>query len=111
MAQIQITADTELKTLACSINGTSIPDIEDVSVNTYRDSNGNVNELYIYLASMIRTVEDVEVKVTYHASGSAKAQSALASGQKVYNDVKGFVGIEDRTQAAQDIDKFLSCKK
>lgn len=111
MAKIQIVADTELKTLACSINGTLIPDIEDANVYTYRDSNGNITSMDVNLRASIKTAEDVEIRVTYYAYGSVKAQSALASGQKVYNNVTGFVGVADRTQAIQDINEFLSSKK
>jgi len=107
MAQIQISIDTETKGLGVTINGTSIPDVEDVSVYSYRDSNGNVTSLDVSMYTVTKSVDGVSIRVSYYASGSAKAQSAVASGQKVYNDVKGFVGVEDRTQATNDIEDFL----
>jgi hypothetical protein len=110
MAQVQISADTETKELVCSINGTVIPDIEDVSIYSYRDSNGNVSSLDVSLHSMIRS-DDITVRISYNAYGSQKAQSAIASGQKVYDNIEGFIGVEDRTQAVEDIDKFLSSRK
>ncbi len=111
MAQIQISVDTELKTLGLTINGTSIPDIEDVNIYTYRDSNGNITSLDLSMYTVTKTQDGISVRVSYYASGSDKAQSAVASGQKVYNDVKGFIGIEDGTQAARDIDDFLSSQR
>lgn len=111
MAQIQINVDTEAKEVGVSINGTPIPDVEDVSIYSYRDSNGNVTSLDISMYTVTKSVDGVAIRVSYYASGSQKAQSAIASGQKVYNDVKDFVGIEDRSQAAKDIDDFLSSQK
>ena len=111
MAQIQINADTDTKELSCSINGTLVPDIEDMNIYSNRDSNGNVNSLDVSLSAKTVTVDGVTVRVSYYASGSEKAQSAIASGQKVYNDMKDFVGIEDKSEAAKDIDDFLSSQK
>jgi len=111
MAQIQISADTETKGLTVSINGTSIPDVEDLSVYSYRDSNGNVTSLDVSIYTVTVQDGDIRKRVSYYAAGSDKAQTAIASGQKVYNDVKGFVGIDDKSQAANDIDEFLSSKK
>jgi hypothetical protein len=111
MAQIQINVDTEAKTVALTINGTTVPDVEDVSVYSHRDSNGNVTGLDVSMYTVSKTVDGVTKRVTYYASGSEKAQSAIASNKTVYNDVKGFVGVEDGAQAAKDIDEFLSSKR
>ncbi len=111
MAQIQISVDTEAKTVAVSIDGTSIPDVKDASVYTYHDSNGNVTTLDVSVFTVAQTDNGVTKRISYYAEGSEKAQSALASGYKVYNDVKGFVGLEDTSQAAKDIDSFLSSQK
>ena len=111
MAQIQVSVDFEAKELAVTINGTSIPDVQDVSIYTYRDSNGNVTSLDVSMYTVTKNVDGIDIRVSYYAVASEKAQSALASEQKVYNDVKGFVGVEDKTQAAKDIDDFLSSQK
>jgi hypothetical protein len=111
MAQIQINVDTEAKTVAVTIDGSSIPDVEDASVYTYRDSNGNVTSLDVSVYTVTQKENGVTKRVSYYAMGSAQAEKAIASGQTVYNDVKGFVGIEDQSQAAKDIDDFLSSKK
>jgi hypothetical protein len=111
MAQIQISIDTETKSLSLTIDGTTIPDVEDVSVYTYRDSNGNITSLDVSMYTTTEEQNGIRKRVSYHAYASEKAQSAIASGQKVYKDVKGFVGIEDGTQAAKDIDDFLSSQK
>ena len=111
MAQISITIDTETKEMAVTINGTAIPDVEDVNIYTYRDSNGNVTSLDMSMYTVTKSVDGIKIRVSYYASASQEAQSAIASGQKVYTDVKGYVGVEDRTQAAKDIDDFLSSQK
>lgn len=111
MAKIQINVDTETKELEVTINGTVIPDVDDVSIYSYRDSNGNVTSLDVSLNTTVKTVDGLNIRVTYYSYASVKAQNAIASGQKVYSDVKGFVGIEDKTQATQDIDDFLSSQK
>jgi len=111
MAQIQINVDTDTKVLAVTINGTLIPDIDDVCVYSYRDSNGNVSSLDVSMQVTTKTVDGVDIRVSYYASGSVKAQSAIASGQKVYNNLKGFVGIEESAQAAQDINEFILARK
>jgi hypothetical protein len=111
MTQIQISVDMEAKSVSLTIDGTTIPDVEDVSVYTYRDSNGNITSLDVSMYTATQEQNGVRKRVSYHASASEKAQSAIASGQRVYNDVKGFVGIEDSTQAAKDIDDFLSSQK
>jgi len=111
MAQIQINVDTESKTVAVSINGTAIPDATDASVYAYRDSNGNVTGLDVSVYT--RTVDDggVMKRVSYYAEGSEKAKTAIASGEKVYKDMAGLVGIEETSQVATDIDEFISSQK
>jgi len=111
MAQIQITADTETKTLTVTINGTPIPDVADANVYSYRDSNGNVSSVDVSVYTDTQDEGGVSKRVSYHAYGSEKAERALASGQKVYKDVEGFIGIDSTTQAAQDVDDFLSSRK
>jgi len=111
MAKIQITADTETKELTVSINGMVIPNIEDANVYSYRDSNGNVDSLSVELRAATQTVDDVRVNVNYYASGSEKANIAIASKKKIYMDVKGFVGVDDTTQLNKDVDVFLSTRK
>jgi len=111
MASVVITVDTENKTVAVSIDGMSVPDVEDASVYTYRDSDGNVKSLGVSVYTVNKSENGVTKRVSYYAEGSEQAKKAIASGVTVYNDVKGFVGIEDQTQAAQDIDEFLSAKK
>lgn len=115
MAVIVITANTEDKTVAVTIDGVSVPDVEDASLYTYRDSDGNVNELSVSVYTVTKKENGVTKRVSYYAMGSEKATLALASGQTVYNDVEGFVGIEEEdlanTQAARDIDHFLSSQK
>ena len=111
MAKIQINVDTETKELIVSINGTVIPNIEDANVYSYRDSNGNVDSLSVDLRAATQTVDDVRVNVNYYASGSEKAKSAIASKQKVYTDVEGFVGVDDTTQLNKDVSDFLSTRK
>jgi len=106
-----ITADTESKTLEVTIDGMTIPNVSDASVYLYRDSNGNAKELYGSVYTVEKSDNGVTKRVTYHAEGSEKAQNAIASGIKVYTDVKGFVGISDESEAALDIDEFLSSQK
>lgn len=111
MAKIAISIDTEAKSLALTIDGTTIPDAEDVSVYTYRDSNGNVSSLDISISTTTQEENGVSKRVSYHAYGSKEAERALATGHKVYNNVKGFVGVDDLVRAAMDIDEFLSSQK
>ena len=111
MAVIVITADTESKVLSVTIDGITIPDIEDACVYTYHNNDGTVNELSVNVSSVSKTENGITRRVSYYAYGSKKAQSAIASGQTVYTDVKGFVGIEDICQAASDIDEYLSSQK
>lgn len=111
MAQIQINVDTEAKVVSLTIDGTTVPDVEDVNVYTYRDSNGNVTGLDVSMYTMTKEVNGVRKRVSYYATASEQARTAIASGRKVYNDVKGFVGIDDQAQAAKDIDEFLSSQK
>ncbi len=111
MAKIEVSIDTDTKVLGLTIDGISIPDIEDINVYSYRDSNGNVNSLGVSMYTVSKSENGINKRVSYYAESSEKGQSIIASRQKVYNDVKGFVGIEDRTQAAKDIDDFISSKK
>jgi len=111
MAEITIAINTENKTVDVSIDGSSIPDVEDASVYSYTDSNGTVTSLGVSVYTRTKSENGVQKRVSYYAEGSKQAERAIASGLTVYNDVKGFVGIEDQTQAAQDIDEFLSSQK
>lgn len=108
MAQIQVNIDTEAKTLSVTIDGAAIPDVEDVIVYSYRDSNGNVNGMDVNLETRRKDDNGVVKKVSYYAIASKAAQSAIASRQTVYNDIKDFVGVESNVQIAKDIDEFLS---
>ena len=110
MAQIQVNVDTESKTVSLTIDGASIPNIEDVHLYSYRDSNGNVTGLDISMETSTKEENGVRKRVSYYAMASAKAKMALASSQKVYNDVKGFVGVDEQSQVAKEIDEFLSSK-
>ena len=111
MAQIQVSIDTEGKTISLTIDGTTIPDVEDVSVYTYRDSNGNVTSLDVSMYTTTKTENGVSKRVSYHAYASEVAKNLLAIGAEVYKDVPGFIGVEDTTQAARDIDDFLTSRK
>jgi hypothetical protein len=111
MAQIQISIDTTNKTLAVSIDGTTIPDVDDISASTYRDSNGIVTSLNISVYTSMVMDNGVKKRITYYAAGSKKAESAIASNQTVYKDVPGLVGVEDTSQVASDIDEFISSQK
>jgi hypothetical protein len=95
MAQIQISIDTTNKTLAVSIDGTTIPDVDDISAYTYRDSNGIITSLDISVYTSMVMDNGVKKRITYYAAGSKKA----------------LVGVEDTSQVASDIDEFISSQK
>jgi hypothetical protein len=112
MAQIQVNLDTTNKTLTVSIDGVSIPDVDDINAYTIRDSNGIVTALDISVYTSMIMDNGVKKRITYYAAGSAKAESAIASNQTVYKDVPGLIGVEDTSKkVAVEIDEFISSQK
>ena len=111
MAQVTISADTANKTFSVVIDGTNIEDVIDATVYAQRDSNGTVTDLYCSAYTVEKSENGVTKRVSYHAEGSEMAQRAIASGKMVYEDVDGFIGIENKGQAAEDIDNYLSLQK
>ena len=108
MAKFQIEVDTDDKTMSASINGTSVSNISEVRIYTYRDDDGNVTSLDVTLEASVKA-DDLYVMVSYYACASEKAKYALASGNKVYTNIDGFVGVaRDSVNVAQDIDKYLT---
>jgi hypothetical protein len=111
MAQVTVSADTANKSFSVAIDGVTIENVTDVTVYAQRDSNGNVTDLYCAAYTVEKNESGVTKRVSYHAEGSEIAQRAIASGEMVYEDVDGFIGIEGKGQAAEDIDKYLSSQK
>jgi hypothetical protein len=110
MAQVNVVANTEDKTLSVSLNNQVISNVEDVSVYTYREPDGTI--AYVEARVAVREVSgDVVKNTTYYTQGSEQAKAALASGQEVQTDIPGFVGVDDRAQAIAEVDAFMSQQK
>ena len=110
MANVTITLDTSNKGVSVVIDGVTIDSVVDGSFYAQRDSNGNVIALEVGVYTVEKLENGVRKRVSYYAEGSEEAQRAIASGQTVYKEVSGFVGVEEMSQAAKDIDEFLSSK-
>ena len=110
MAQVNIVIDTDNQTMSVQINGTEIPNVTDSNIYAYRDANGNMTGLDVSIHTQ-EVGRDVSKRVSYYTTGSEKAQKAMASAEKVYDNVDGFVGVDDTNQTAQDIEAFISSKK
>lgn len=115
MANISIQIGTDTPTLTVSIDGQSIPNVDDISVYNYRDSDGNVAVVSATIYTREVMQNGIVKVVNYYAYGTAEATAALASSNELDTEtIPGFVGVrqeDDNSKAHQDIQSFFQAKK
>ncbi len=115
MANISIQVNTDGPGVQVSIDGQSIANINDISVYTYRDNDGNVEYVSLSIYTSEKMQNGVVKQVNYYASGTAEANAAIASGKQLdIETIPGFVGVgkaDDNSKACKDIQSFFKGKR
>lgn len=117
MTNVNISVDvgSETKNLSVSIDGQTIPYVDDVSIYGWRNDAGELSGLDVVIRSSNKADNGVVKTITYYVEGSQAAENAIASVQdekKLHHDIDGFVGVENCNGAVvEDIGKFFSTKR
>ena len=112
MAQINVSVNTETKEIAVTIDGVTVPNVDDVSCYSYRDSDGNPESVSVSIYTQETAQNGMTKRVTYYSTGSKEATEAIANGLALPEQaIAGFVAVEDKSKLHTDIANFLSKKR
>jgi len=114
MANISIQIDTSGPQVAVSIDGVSIPNVNDISMYNIVGEGGKSEGVYISIYTTEVLKNGVVKQVNYYASGSPEATAALATAATLDTEtIPGFVGVEvtdANSKVRKDIQGFFAKK-
>jgi len=103
MAKVNISVDTDNKSVVVTIDGNTIENVTDVSM--YVDSAGKP---MVRISTSEKTDGGVEKYTTYYAQASEEGKQLLSSQAAVYNkNIPGFIGVE---KTVEQISMFIGKK-
>lgn len=114
MANISIQINTDGPQVDVSIDGVSIPNVNDIGVYNAMGENGQSNGVYLSIHTTEIMQNGVVKQVNYYASGSVEAEAALATAVTLdTKTIPGFIGVEQTDvmlQVREDIEGFFTRK-
>jgi len=113
MTKLNVNVDTDPKNKGFSVtlNGQIIPNVREFDVYQDVDKDGKVVGISVSVCARERIDDNTIKSISYHSYGSAKADEVEKSGQKIYRDLDGFVGVDNLNKISNDIMEFLKKKK
>ena len=109
MSKMTLTVDTTEKTMALTSNGIEVKDVSDASAYVYRNEEGEIEGIE-FSFSVRQFVDGVTNRISYTSYAKEKAESFATAGVKTYDDVEGFIGIDNNQKAFADMCKYFSFK-
>jgi hypothetical protein len=114
MANISVQINTDGPRVDVSIDGVSIPNVNDISVYNMVGENGESAGVYMSIYTTEVMQNGVVKQVNYYASGSPEAEAALATANELDTEtIPGFVGVtvdDSKSRVRKDIEGFFSRK-
>jgi hypothetical protein len=114
MANISVQINTDGPQVMVSIDGQSIPNVNDISIYNMVGEDGKSAGVYLSIYTSEVMKNGVVKQVNYYASGSPEAEAALATAEALDTEtIPGFVGVEQTdamSKVREDIEGFFSRK-
>jgi hypothetical protein len=112
MSKIQITLDTETKSITTALNNELISNIESITIYVQKNINGNNEYVSSEIISREELIDGTTKRTSFYSSGSASANRVMSSnaGNNDFLDtsIDGFVGVAEKESIFEDISKFYS---
>jgi hypothetical protein len=107
MGMINVSVDTDKKSMAVSVDGKAVKNVREVYAYQGFNSKGEADG-YSMSVTTVDSSSDVRKVTTYVASGSKEAEAAAQAGLITDREtIPGFVGFTDKTQVQKEIAEFF----
>ncbi|MBC8495800.1 hypothetical protein H8D36_06610 [archaeon] len=104
---VSINTDPKNRGFSVTLNNQMISNVQEISAYQELDGDGNI----VYVGASIYVFEklddDTVKRITYYSSGSEKAEKIKKSTEKVYTNIEGFVGCEEKSPVSNQIMEFF----
>lgn len=110
MPKLTLTLDTETNELSCDIDGTSVGNINEVSLYNY--NYGESDPSYHFSVTTYEKINDLIKMTRLYAAESPQGKEAVRAGTAVTSKkLPGFVEVPAKTKAQEQIAELLRASK